>query len=209
MVDRKVLIAIPSGDMVHARFVTSLINMLASSRDCEILYCNQISSRIADNRNELVKFAQKANCTHILFIDADMTFPANGLITLLAHDRDIVGATTCKRQEGDESPIGLVAHSEDEITNKRLTEMAVMGFPFMLVKTDVFARLGVPYFAEPFDAEGNLIPEDTFFCEHARAAGYSIWCDIELSARMGHLGVKEYRIKPMRQETHPVVTLAA
>lgn len=197
----RVLIAIPSGDLLHARFVNSLIGIFSRILpDTSFYYANWISSRIADNRNELANLAIEKNHTHILYIDADMVVPLDGLERLLAHDKDIVGASACKRLEGQSDVIGVPLYLENNVTvveGDTLVEMRSMGLPFMLIKTDVFRKLSIPYFAEPYDNMGKLIAEDTFFCIKAREAGYRIWCDMNLTSCMGHLGVKEYKPKPI------------
>ena len=69
LVKPKVCIGIPSGDHVHARFTTALIGMiLASAPKVEIVYINYMSSRITQNRCEIVKFAQEQKASHVMFI---------------------------------------------------------------------------------------------------------------------------------------------
>lgn len=199
--ENRILIGIPSGDLMQSRFVNSLIGLLGRVLpNTTFFYANWISSRIADNRNELAKLALEKGHTHILYIDADMVVPLDGIERLLSYDKDIVGSSACKRLENDNNVIGIPLHREDAVTtlsDNPLVEMQSMGLPFMLIKTDVFKKLAMPWFAEPYDANGTLIPEDTFFCIKAREAGYQIWCDMPLTACMGHLGIKEYKPKPI------------
>lgn len=199
----KVLVAVPSGDMVQARFVSSLVGLLAMSiPDTHVFYCNQISSRITENRNGLVKVAREQGHTHILFIDSDMIFPASGLAELLAHDKDIVGATACHRKEGEGKAIGIPVDMDRpfNVGTERLVRMQIMGLPFTLIKMSVFDNLAKPYFAEPFDEQGELVPEDNFFYINVGRAGFDIWCDNALSMQMGHVGIKEYRIAPTKAD---------
>jgi hypothetical protein len=193
----QVTIGVPSSDLIHARFATSLIGLILSSKGVEVNYINFMSSRITMNRIEIVKFAQQHKSSHLLFIDSDMTFPSNGLLELLQWDKDIVAATACKREEGLCQPIGIPFDASEAMTSKRLIKMRFVGMPFMLVKTSVFDQLKKPYFAEPVDESGDLIPEDNYFCMKALEAGFDIWCDLGLSMNIGHLGVKEYKIAPV------------
>ncbi len=63
----------------------------------------------------------------------------------------------------------------------------------MLIRTSVFNALQKPYFN--LAAEGDqLRGEDYYFCEKARAAGFEIWCDGDLSTQIGHIGQKMNRI---------------
>lgn len=198
----KVMVGVPSGDLVQARFVSSLVGLLATSiPDTHVFYCNHISSRITENRNGLVKMAQEQGNTHILFIDSDMVFPPQGLGELLAHDKDIVGATACHRKEGEGKAIGIPVDMDKpfHVGTERLVKMQIMGLPFTLIRMSVFDKLRKPYFAEPFDDQGELVPEDNYFYINCARAGFDIWCDNALSMKMGHVGIKEYRITPAHE----------
>jgi hypothetical protein len=198
-----VLIAFPSGENVNVQFMLSTIQLLMFNKTIPIAnIANCCSSRIAFNRNTLVDSAKAVNATHILFIDADMIFPANALERLMAHDLDIVGATACKRTD-DEDGNDAIGWPMDEqrmqIQNAPI-KMRIMGLPFMLIKMSVFEKLPAPWFAEPpqnmmgkLDDPG-LMPEDEFFCHNAIKAGFDIWCDISLSMDIGHRGAKTFYI---------------
>ena len=54
---------------------------------------------IFDQRNNLVKAALEAKCTHILWVDADMRFPKDTIIRLLANNKAIVGVNATTRVE--------------------------------------------------------------------------------------------------------------
>lgn len=178
--------------MVNARFLTALMGLVLSSKDIEIVFINNMSSRITVNRNEIVKFAIKEKCTHLLFIDSDMTFPPNALEALLEVDKDVVCATATRREEGG-TPLGIPLDEKDYYTTKSLIKMAMVGMPFMLLKMSVFEKMTAPYFAEPI-MDGNVIPEDNYFCLKIHEAGFDIWCHLNLSLAMGHVGYKEYKI---------------
>lgn len=202
-IQKRVMVAIPSGDLIQARTVSCLVALLSNQMpDTQIFYCNQISSRITENRNGLVKVAQEKSSTHILFVDADMIFPHTGLQTLLEHDKDIVGATACHRKEGEGHAIGIPLDQSKSFNFEKepMTKMDIMGLPFTLIRMSVFEKLQKPYFAEPFDQFGDLVPEDNYFYINCRRAGFDIWCDNLLSMQMGHLGIKEYRIIPTKSE---------
>lgn len=196
----QVCIAFPSGDLVNVRFVKSLLDLLSYSSDSiNIFWANFVSSRITDNRNNLVKHAQNGNASHILFVDSDMTFPPDALARLLAYDLDIVCATASKRDESCRDMIGIPVHGEDALTSKVMVEMESVGLPFMLIKMDVFGKIAKPYFAEP-ENNGEVVPEDAYFCHKVRMAGIKIVCDLALSMNMGHIGIKEYTIEPPKME---------
>jgi len=191
--DRHVVVAWPSAEHIDCRFSDSLLELVAQNLSVFNLgLAHTISSRITVNRNQAVEKARSLGATDILFIDADSRFPANGLLQLIKHDLDIVGATTCRRNE-ERVPVGVPMEGALQAP---LMEMRMMGFPFMLIKMHVFDALQKPYFAEP---PRRLIPamnlvsdevvgEDEYWCHNVRAAGFKIWCDMRLSTEIGHIG---------------------
>jgi len=205
---KRVCVAFPSGDLVNVRFLKSLLDLFTySSQSIDIFWSNFCSSRITDNRNNLVKLAQNGGAEYILFIDADMTFPPDALERLLSYDLDIACATASKRNEECRDMIGIPVSHDDAVTSKTLIEMASIGMPFMLIKMSVFDKIKKPYFAEPENGE-DLIPEDSYFCAKVRQAGIKIFCDLPLSLHIGHLGIKEYKIAPKAVE-QPLLRIVA
>ena len=170
------------------------INLLI--RRCE-------GSRITSNRNQLVKDAIHNQATHILFIDSDMDFPADSLIRMLDHNKDIVCATTCKRGDMEGKPIGQIAQEEGKSEDTRIVrtdgtlyEMQLVGACFMLINLDVFKKIRLPAFYEPPYYEGeDAYGEDITFCKLVKNAGLKIWCDMTLSFQLGHHGSYRYHIK--------------
>jgi hypothetical protein len=205
---KRICVAFPSGDLVNVRFLKSLLDLFTySTQSLDIFWANFVSSRITDNRNNLVKLAQNGNAEYILFIDSDMTFPPDALKRLLRYDADIVCATASKRNEECRDMIGIPANQSDTITSKTLIEMESIGLPFMLIKMSVFDKIKKPYFAEPENGE-DLIPEDAYFCAKVRDAGVKLFCDLPLSMSVGHLGIKEYKIEPVKSAP-PVLSIVA
>jgi len=220
--DRKICIAWPSPEKTDYRFNHDMIQLITQNGlYLKIGIANEVSSRIALNRNKLVQDARNQNATDILFIDADTKFPINGLLRLLSHDKDIVGATTARRfGTGDLRPIGTPVFEGVGEAGQVLFPMKLLGMPFMLVKMSVFDRLdekfvewsggiaqkgAIPYFAEPprwmtpeiaSKEEPFLVGEDEYFCFYARKAGFEVLCDEELSMLIGHVGSQVYYIQP-------------
>lgn len=192
----KICFGVPSPENLHYLFVNARDKMFAANK-LPVTFINMVSSRIAFNRNMIVKHALENDCSHVLFVDADTIFPENGLERLLAYDLDIVGATTSKRKEGG-IPAGEFLNKEEPV--KPLEEMVFIGCPFLLIKTSVFKVLEAPYFAEPpaklLGLEGDrLVPEDEYFCLMAKQAGFRLWCDMKLSMELGHVGSKIYAMR--------------
>ncbi len=221
--NRKIGIGIPSGDLISVEFQNALIQLITqSSQFVSLGLTNAISSRIATNRNTIVRNARQLGATDILWIDSDSIFPIQSLMKLLMHDKDIVCATTCRRKGTDRSPVAAPLDLKSIEPYQKLIKMKQIGFPFMLTKMSVFDKLdelGVAkdgtYFAEPprwqmlekgWDIPGDdaLVGEDEYFCQLALRAGFDIWCDMELSMEIGHIGMNVFYI-----ENPPNSTVAA
>ncbi|MCK4783472.1 MAG: hypothetical protein KAV87_06955, partial [Desulfobacteraceae bacterium] len=73
---------------------------------------------IAQSRNNIAKLAIDNQCSHLLFIDSDMTFDDDALIKLLKHDRDIISGMAVARCE----PFNPVAKIKDKDGNWKVAE---------------------------------------------------------------------------------------
>lgn len=210
----KVAICFPSGENVSSQFVLHLTSFLMRNTVPIAFLGNMTSSRIAFNRNGLVEAAKAADASHIWFIDADMTFPSDILIKLLAHDLDIVGTTASKRKDNEDSAVGLTLDGNLLQVPSSPVKMKWLGPCCMLIKMHVFEKLRAPWFAEPprFMLEGEdpndpgLMPEDEYFCWNAIKAGFDIYCDPELSMNIGHRGAKTYYIMKPQADPYMINT---
>lgn len=186
-----VALGIPSGDMLHTDFAMALA-MLCQSPGAPIFLLNARSSLVPLGRNQCVAAAQIMKATHLLFLDTDMVFPADTLARLLAHDKDIVGATYSQRMPPFH-PLCVNENGEHAHLTRGLARMRLMPTGCLLIRLAVFDALDKPYFRLAVEAE-QLRGEDYHFCESARAAGFEIWCDGDLSKEIGHVGQKIYHI---------------
>jgi hypothetical protein len=147
------------------------------------------------SRNRLVRVALGFDpaCTHILWIDSDMTFPQDALQRLLAHDKDIVGAFYNKRKP----PYITVGHllKPVDISKGGLHQADLMPHGLCLVKREVYERLPAPWYVEGYDPSlaneddpDGTVGEDAGFSRAALAAGIEMWCDADLTFDTGHIG---------------------
>lgn len=215
MADRlKILVGYPSPDStIHPRFSECILNLVMQNfQQYDLVVCNTVGSRIVLNRNTIVKEAQRVKADYILWIDADTIFPISGLRRLLAHDKEIVCATTSRRMGENRAPAVYPMNIEAIQPFQKLVPMRFVGFPFMLTKMSVFDKIKRPYFAEPprrlvgvFESKEyavsaeemfhDVMPEDEYFCWQVREAGFDIWCDMELTMEIGHIGQTTYYVK--------------
>ncbi len=144
---------------------------------------------IEDNRNGLVNFFLNSGIplTHVLWIDTDMQFPEDGLLRLLAHDKDIVGANYRTRTP-PYACAGIYQNGDLDTMRPGLRLMKQIPTGFLLVKFDVFKKLPFPWFKPGLNHEPR---DDVYFCHLAQAHGYEIWCDNDLTKEIVHIDTQQ------------------
>lgn len=200
-------ICVPSDDHVHAAFYVSTVHMILHTMVQQDIILKGItlqhvgSSLIPHSRYALVKNSKKHDATHLLFLDSDMAFPPDTLIRLLRHDKDMVGINAMARRP----PYNVTAWATE--TERMITtpdsfgiEKAwKTGLAVMMIKAEVFERLELPYFALPFIHElDEYCGEDYYFFDQARAAGFELYIDHDLSKEVDHIGM--FPFNPMMKE---------
>lgn len=184
----RVGVGVPSPDMLHADFAMALAAMCFDP-GAPILLINAKGSLITVGRNNCVQLAQKDHCTHLLYLDSDMVFPSDTLKRLLAHEKDVVGATYHRRTPPFDLH-GITAEGKKpDLTQPGLEEMHFMPTGCLLIAMPVFERLRKPYFRELSDEKsGKIMGEDYAFSLCARMVGFQLWLDRDLSREIGHIG---------------------
>jgi hypothetical protein len=146
----------------------------------------------------------------LLWIDADMRFPPDALVRLLSHRVPIVGADYRLRMP----PFPRIGHwvnpanpfadyipiPEDAPKTGLDSNMAVLGFGLILTHMRVFdvQQWPRPWFIRTWmqnaarkDNPSGFSTEDSIFCTMARACGFKIHCDLDLTAEVAHIGQME------------------
>lgn len=155
----KVMVCLPSGRTWEARTATAVSGMMCYSvlQGIQLGIINLEGSMITKSRNDLVKMALQQNPDFIMFIDTDMVFPPDTLCRLLAHDKDVVGATYNKRVPPYETLGRLKGPkpSEEELAKGGLHEAELLPAGLMLIKASVFQRVPWPWFYETYQWPGE------------------------------------------------------
>lgn len=145
-------------------------------------------------RCRLVKLVKADNYTHTLFIDDDMSFPADAAERLLSRDKDIVAANyTCR--VFPVMPLASIDGSRIFSKGKTgLEEVHAAPTGMMLIKNTVFDKLEMPWFQTTFRPEhpDDWMSDDVWFCARARDAGFKVWIDHDLSNEIAHVGGMEF-----------------
>ena len=97
----RLVILIPSGGMVHTRFMLSLIGLTQRLRQRGVAFALKTYefSDLVVSRNYLVSyFLSQERLTHALLLDSDLEFPAEQFFRLLEFDQDFTAATYADRR---------------------------------------------------------------------------------------------------------------
>ena len=214
MKDARVFIGIPSQETWKADFGMCVVQMTAmlsqplrdgnKIQSCRIW--NSKGSILPKLRTILVKQALQGNFTHILFIDSDMTFPADTLHQLLNRDKAVV-ACNCPVKAIPSSPTARLHGGErgeplfsipDDFGVRQVWRV---GTGIMLVKTSIFRELPEPWFPIKWNEKlQDYTGEDWAFCEKLEQADIPIYVDLQLSKQIGHVGSFVFEHKHVEKE---------
>lgn len=154
----------------------------------------QETSMLVQSRHSLIVAALKGKCTHILFLDSDMTFPQDTFTRLLLRDKEVIAANATTRSY----PTMHIAH---DLKGRRIDsrkkfgvqKVQHVGMAVMLINTKIFSKISPPLFMMEWIPDIQAYcGEDVYFCAKVQQAGYDIWIDHDLSKEVGHLGAQHF-----------------
>ena len=200
----KIMVAVPCMETIPYQTVVSLMALQADAE----LHLEFISgSLVYDARNQFCEKAVNEGYDYLMFIDSDMTFPANTITTLLRHDADIATAV-CYGRIGTHSPQVYVDMKPKGLFRKEplckraeningVFPIKACGMACCLIKTNVI-RKAIKKYGYPFEPFGGL-GEDFAFCYRINKLG--AWMVADASIPIGHIGVTEYTAKDWVKDT--------
>jgi hypothetical protein len=157
-----VAVCVPSGGHWTARMANSVAAMTAFSAQAGIAISALAleGSMITKQRNDIVEMAKKAGADYVLQIDSDLIFPPDTLMRLLSHQKDIVGATYCKKFPPYEClgrllPKDGKVPDAEEFKQGGLWPALMLPGGMMLIKMDVFDKMGWPWYFESYKWPGT------------------------------------------------------
>lgn len=197
----KICIAIVTNRLIKPKTVLSLASLIAATEHEVFPVVATEGYTTAEGRNYCVIQAIKNECTHILFIDDDMTFPADTLERLLAHGKELVGVNSMSRALPLTTTVALLDENgghwpHDKVPPywkmpKELFEVFSVGMGVALIDMKIFERIARPWFKFEVHESGKiLIGEDAWLCLKAREQGIKVWCDPTIE--IGHYGDYNY-----------------
>lgn len=130
--------------------------------------------------------------THILWLDADMTFAPDTALRLLKHEKHVVAANYVTRVPPSRPTARRDGKCISSIDATGLESVDHVGMGVFLMKTSVVENIPRPRFW--YDSLTET--EDVYFCRLLKVAGHEIWIDHDLSKDVGHVGQFTYREQP-------------
>lgn len=157
-------------------------------------------------RNTCVAHFLASDCTHLMFVDADIGFRGHQVARLLAHNLPLVGGLYRKKVIEREDFVATWLPSDGNQARRNpetgAVQCAAIGTGFMLIRRDVILRVveafpNLRYQQHPDDggpgdwldhtyalfdcwidpATRAYLSEDYAFCARWRALGGEVWCD--------------------------------
>lgn len=177
-------------------------------------------SMISRARSKLATEFLESDCEYLLFIDADLEFPADAVDRLIRHDRDIVAAPYSVKN----IPARWALAFEEQPTYVAgLLKVRSVPAGFTLIKRRVFEALVgpdlvfqeeaddrsyyafyLPYLVTREDGRRVFLSEDFAFCRRAADKGFEIHCDFDV--RLNHWGTYRYHMPEIdgKLPSHPM-----
>ena len=200
VLSEQVVICVPTNGLVHAAFTFSLVNAIryTEAQGIPVILDMDAGTVLSNQRQMLLDTAiDYHQAEHIMWFDSDMTFPEDTIVRLLEHKKDVVCATYSKRVE----PFHPTAfYNIDPVepvdtTGHGLTKINYTGMGCLLVRADVIDHIPSPHFPLIWHPKTSTWQgEDMGFCQLLTSNGFDIWCDLDLSRAVGHLGVQEFYV---------------
>ncbi len=198
---KRVAVVSPVGDLCHTGYAMSLAMMLKETlaeapENLEALQLASYGSTILPfSRQVLAASSLEWGATHLLWIDSDMEFPRDMLLRCLRYTHPIVGINAMSRR----MPWRNTAQHEDQkevqttLDSSGLEKVARMGFGVVWTAAEVFRVIELPWFDFEWVPESTVFRgEDYCFSEKAKAAGFDLYVDHDLSKQVRHLGTFGY-----------------
>ena len=186
----KLLIAIPTTDMMPFQFVESLTNLIkrldADEIDYEVAF--QSGTLVYVARDKLSLKAISGDYSHILWLDSDMVFTEDLVDDLMDCDKEIVTGIAHSRRAPYPSCIFTeiypgISRFEGEYPQEPF-KIAGCGMACVLMSVDVVRDLWSHNSTAFFPS--RELGEDITFCKRATDLGHEIWA--EPHVQVGHVG---------------------
>jgi hypothetical protein len=207
----KVFVAVPCYDKkVFAPTVQSLMNAMQAMLLMEIPFefkfevgCPYVSMA----RNNLTRAFMASECTDMVFIDADVNFPATAFRDLLNSPEEVIGGAYPKKQDNLEFAVRLKTDADHHPINhngvlladslatgflkitRSVIEQMQAAYPELEYKDGITGKSTYDFFGT-FVKDGRWFGDDYGFCHLWEKLGGEMWCLPNIT--FGHSGGRSY-----------------
>lgn len=204
MPDRRVLIATPAHDgRVDVWYVASMINSVRVAQGAGVFLhpiFMSYDALVQRARNDLFRLAVEGGYDDLIFIDSDMEWSPDWIMSLLAREEDVVGGTA--RKKTDDAEIYVCKTDDLTVHENGLIRCQALGTGFVRLSRKAFVSLwdaSTPYqnegrecrmICEVAVVDGQLYSEDIMIFEKLRKLGFAVWLDPTMTC--AHIGVKKW-----------------
>ena len=207
---KRVFIAVPSYGEMSCETVYSLFGakeaLLANNVESE-LFLMTGNCHIDDGRNYCIRNFLEGNCSDLIFVDSDVMFDPDDIVTLALSKRDVCAGVYPKKDEEETFPVqfigGDIYSSADGMfevagvcsgflkISRYALECLDKTVPHHLGQKETVFRKLIPIIFERSLHNHNRLGGDYEFCRKWRAVGGKIYVDPEMT--FGHIGPTEWR----------------
>lgn len=210
----KIMVGTPSyNGQVYVDYVRTLLDLTANglSYSWNVVIADSLVARARNTI--LTEFHQRADLTHLLYLDADVGIRGQDVRRLLEHGKDVIGAPVRLKIQGADKPVFSVG----EVLSRTGTLACVtrIGTGVLMLSRKAVDRLVEhaiederTYAVDPLTVgdvpsgmhydvfrqgatDGKYVSEDYQVCHTLRALGFAVFAD--LGIRTKHFGTYEFR----------------
>jgi len=209
----KLFIATPAfGHQVTTNYANSLLKFVSTAHPrlavSSAIHMQSGMALVTQARNNCVSYFLNSECTHFLFIDADIGFEPEAIYRLIEKDVPLALTPYPVKGYGKDHQLQFIVHFPDKdnvrIQKDGFTEITAGPTGFMMIKREVFEKLAEKYperktvnkqlvgnrvqtmekgwytfFESAQDPENGYLGEDISFCRLWTNIGGKIYADTQ------------------------------
>ncbi len=208
--DMLLMVATHTHGTLVPRFVHSLARLTAQLPIWGVRHalCIVEDGIVDRGRDKIAAAMLEGEFTHLLFLDADLSFEPEDVLRLMAAQKPIVGGAYRQRNDSGRYGVSFLPGLDGKVpwdAEAQALQVDATGTGFMLIERHVFEKMrdAMPELAYTMETEdgagavvhgffvqsvgdGQRLTEDILFCRRWRALGGEVW--VVPGVRLSHWG---------------------
>jgi precorrin-6B methylase 2 len=204
----RVYIGVPTSGPIKSKAVQCLVKLqrLFNEKGIDFVLDTSITNTIHFIRNTMASRALESKSDYLMFIDSDMVFDAEDILTLINSERPVTALGYRKKKEIEEYCC-LIESDEDgtPVVDDGWVELSAAGTGLMCIRSSVLKQMMEAYSHRSYTTDngekrvaifeyelhdGKYWGEDYTFCRRWRDMGGKIW--MLPNAHTAHVGEYEF-----------------